>query len=577
MAMAALSDVEKNILNSVVRNFLDSKRATRRKELLDAFESPGAIDSLVSNTVLEQTQGNSYLPSAMAFYYCGDSEVQALTRRGVRAVAHVLKKLIKEERPNLDPTNIETLAREFDSGINDTMVRVGLYVGRDLGLLQSSYGRSEQQADVIPVNINEYIYEKDPAWLWDDFIRRHDPLSQPAPAATVNPAPLQKQKYGGWEIIEPLGGGGQSDVFLVRTPERKRRRDTYLDQLGKLSGKSYDSRGAAEVAEALWNYARPELTEELGALKQFKIPPESPMTPSPTLGSKDAEAFERLKNEIAVLKKGLPGLPRILAFDETERWIVTEYFPGRTLEYHPLKYKGNAVLALKAFRSLVQTMALLHKEGHVHRDIKPANVFIRRDDDLVPGDFGIVFSPDAPDRLTRTGERVGPRDYMAPWTNLGMRHEKVHPRDDVYMLGKLLWSMVDGHTVLPREYHKHPDYEFDLTKTFPDEPHMHMVNAILDKCVVEQADQCLPSAQELLGWTDEALGIIIRGGQLLREGVPRPCRICGKGFYRPVVFPQIPNALPGLRLWLSGSEVASLPVSPLACDYCGNLKFFKSL
>jgi hypothetical protein len=103
-----------------------------------------------------------------------------------------------------------------------------------------------------------------------------------------------------------------------------------------------------------------------------------------------------------------------------------------------------------------------------------------------------------------------------------------------------------------------------------------MINAILDKCVVEQADQCLPNAQELLGWTDEALGVIIRGGQILREGVPRPCRICGKGFYRPVVFPQVPNAVPGLRLWLSGSEIVSLPVSPLACDYCGNLEFFKS-
>src|SRR5579859_2459736 len=567
--MAALSDVEKKILNRVVRHYLDSKRATRRKELLDAFESPGAIDSLVSTTVLEQTGGNNYLPSAIAFHYCGDTEVQASTRRGVRAVAHVLKKLIKEERPNLDPTNIQTLAREFDSGITDKMVRAGLYVAMDLGLLTGSQGRNEQQADVIPVTINEYIYEKNPETLWDQFIHRNDPL--PQPAATASPSLSQKQKYGGWEIIEQLGGGGQSDVFLVRTPERRRHRESYLDRLGKLSGKTYDSRGAAEVAEALWNYARPELTDELGALKQFKIPPESSMTPSPTLGSKNAEAVERLKNEIAVLRKGLPGLPRILDSDETERWIVTEYFPERTLEYYPLKYKGNAVLALKAFRSLVQTMALLHKEGHVHRDIKPANVFIKNDDDLIPGDFGIVFSPDAPDRLTRTGERVGPRDYMPPWANLGVRHEEVRPRDDVYMLGKLLWSMVAGHAVLPREYHKHPEYEFDLTKTFPNDPNMQMINAILDKCVVEQPDQCLPNAQELLGCTDEALGVIIRGGQLLREGVPRPCRICGKGFYGPVVFPQVPNALPGLRLWLSGSEIVSLPVSPLACDYCGRV------
>ena len=60
----------------------------------------------------------------------------------------------------------------------------------------------------------------------------------------------------------------------------------------------------------------------------------------------------------------------------------------------------------------------------------------------------------------------------------------------------------------PREYHKRPEYEFDLTRTFPNDPGMHMVNAILDKCVVERPDECLPSALELLGWIDEALGII---------------------------------------------------------------------
>lgn len=185
--------------------------------------------------------------------------------------------------------------------------------------------------------------------------------------------------------------------------------------------------------------------------------------------------------------------------------------------------------------------------------------------------------PNPPDRVTLTGERVGPRDYMPQWANLGTRHENVHPRDDVYMLGKLLWSMVDGHAVLPREYHKHPEYEFDLTKTFPDDPHMHMINAILDKCVVERADQCLPGAQELLPWVDEALGIIRRGGQLLREGVPRPCRVCGKGFYQAVQLRENPNnAALGLRFWVIGSgDVGTVPVRPLACDYCGHVEVFK--
>jgi serine/threonine protein kinase len=261
--------------------------------------------------------------------------------------------------------------------------------------------------------------------------------------------------------------------------------------------------------------------------------------------------------------------------NEGERWIVTEYFPGRTLEHHPLKYRGKVSLALIAFRSLVQTVASLHKGSYVHRDIKPANIFIANDDELVLGDFGIVYRPDSQDRLTESGERVGPRDYIAPWTNLGVRHESVHPRDDVYMLGKLLWSMVDGHAVLPREYHKHPEYEFDLTKTFPDDPHMHLVNALLDKCVVERADQCLPGAQELLPWVDEVLGIVMRGGQLLREGVPRPCRVCGKGFYKALEFQAGFSSRPALRFWVGGSDTVTVNVYPLACGYCGHIQLFR--
>lgn len=317
--------------------------------------------------------------------------------------------------------------------------------------------------------------------------------------------------------------GRPERCLLVRSPKRVADRAGFLARIQQHAG-GCRLDGAAELAEAAWNYARPEVPSELGALKVFKIPPEGSTLPAPP-ESKEFEAIVRLKNEIAALGQGLPGLPKLLDFNEGERWIVTEYFPERTLEHHPKKYRGKVLPALKAFRSLVQNIALLHKEGYVHRDIKPANVFVRKDDELVLGDFGIVYLPTAKDRVTLEGERVGPRDYMPPWANLGARHENVQPKDDVYMLGKLLWSMVDGHAVLPREYHKHPEYEFDLTRTFPNDPHMHMINAILDKCVVEQPEQCLPGAQELLPWIEEVLGIIERGGPTLEAGrtetVPR--------------------------------------------------------
>ena len=102
--------------------------------------------------------------------------------------------------------------------------------------------------------------------------------------------------------------------------------------------------------------------------------------------------------------------------------------------------------------SLVNTVTQLHDENIVHRDIKPANVFVRELDDLVLGDFGIVFVPDQPVRLTRTNESVGPHEYMPPWAETGGRLNKVESNFNVYMLGKLLWCIVTGRLVLRREW-----------------------------------------------------------------------------------------------------------------------------
>jgi len=253
-----------------------------------------------------------------------------------------------------------------------------------------------------------------------------------------------------------------------------------------------------------------------------------------------------------------------------ERWIVTEYYPTGTLEAHPLRYRGNAHSALVAFRSLVSTVANLHKDGIVHRDIKPANVFIDSDDQLVLGDFGIVFTPSNQDRATLTNERVGPRDFMPPWAEAG-RLEDVGPNFDVYMLGKLLWCMVTGKSRLVREYYDRA--ENNLTSIFKHDPNMHAINQILDHCVVEEPDECCSSAVDLLLIVNTHLAIIETGGQLLNDGVPRPCHVCGLGEYEP----ERSNTW-NIRLWPAGTPTADttlLAVRPFACSNCGHVQFFK--
>jgi serine/threonine protein kinase len=378
-----------------------------------------------------------------------------------------------------------------------------------------------------------------------------------------------------WEEVEPLGRGGQSEVFLVRNSERIAQRKKHLEKLKELAGQGFNDERAYQFAEAMMGYGREDKTCELGALKIY----------NPRAAGPDAEkqALERLRIEITVLGQNRPGLPRLLDSNEGARWIVTQYLPGGTLEDRVLTYKGNPLLCLTDFQPLVETVAALHKENVFHRDIKPANVFTGNKGNLILGDFGIAFLPDRPERLTFLNESVGPRHYMPPWAETEERLEDVGGNFDVYMLGKLLWCMAAGRLRLIREWHRRP--EFDLTAKFPNDPHMHAINAILDKCLQDDPKKCLPVAGELLMVVNEHLSVMRRGGQMLSEGVPRPCRICGKGFYQPSGSTQGSSAqtlaLPLSESVPGGGSASWRQEGPafvqfLVCDYCRNVELFKA-
>jgi serine/threonine protein kinase len=378
-----------------------------------------------------------------------------------------------------------------------------------------------------------------------------------------------------WQEIRPLGEGGQSRVFLVRSPARSRDREQCIERIVHALPKQ-NSDAAKDIVCAVWAYARPDSAAELGALKVFKIP---------SAAAAAEEAMMRLKREIAVLTEPRPGLLRLLDSNEEEQWIVTEYHPAGTLADHPQNYKGMLADALKVFRPLVETVASLHRDGIVHRDIKPQNVFIGVDEQLVLGDFGIVFLP-GPERVTTIDERVGPRDYMPQWGDLGSRLENVRCNFDVYMLAKLLWCMVSGRAKLPREYYYRE--EFDLAKLFNRDPHMHLANEIFEQCLVEEEEECLSSATELLAVVDECLDVLARGGHSIMDNVLRPCRVCGKGSYRPQLDDRYTAGrvtrflLEDVDVDLFNKDVEKrtsreeITVWLSTCDNCGHVEFFRS-
>jgi len=573
--------LEAGILSDVVTQFVTFARSTSRLSLLIKYEGLPAgqtIFNLIGRNFLRRKTSNvptdeeEYLPMAAAFQFCGNAQLRDQAKTSTTLVLHALKQMFKSERKK-EYYVFEDLERHLDqlyptSLFETASLKLGLYLAKDLNVLGGYRLNAPDDTEVTGFQIGEAaISMADPEAEWDSAMARYMPASAAVLASDEKSVHHQEDE---WERIKRLGGGGQSEVFLVRTPERTTERARCIEFLSSFpppltAAREERAKLHAQFAESLQTYMRPDLPEELGAMKVFKIREEGG----------EQQALDRLKQEMRVLQQNRPGLPKLLDFSETERWIVTEYFPRGTLEDNISRYRGKPALALKAFLSLVNTVLLLHEEDVVHRDIKPANVFVRRDDELVLGDFGIVYLPNQPKRLTHTNESVGPHDYMPSWGNVGGRLEHVHTNFDVYMLGKLLWCMVSGNLWLNREFFREPGT--DVSILFRDDPHAYMINTILEKCLVDRAEKCV-SITDLHAIVIAFVSLIEQGGQLLQEEVPRPCHVCGVGEYHPELFRQANSAF-RMRFWnLSGgaNDINLATVRVYACDRCGHMQFFKS-
>jgi serine/threonine protein kinase len=210
-----------------------------------------------------------------------------------------------------------------------------------------------------------------------------------------------------------------------------------------------------------------------------------------------------------------PNLIKVLDADPAAEWYVTQYYPKGSLARNRDQFVGNLPAAVEAFRPLVAGVAKLHEAGLVHRDIKPENIFLGADDNLILGDFGLIFFADERhERLSGTVENVGSRDWMPGWAYT-MKVEEVRPTFDVFSLGKLLWAMVSKYPKLPLWYFDRPN--FSLERMFPESQYMYLGNQFFRKCIVEHETDCLPDAKALLEEVDQLLfSVEIRRNNLIR-------------------------------------------------------------
>ncbi len=368
---------------------------------------------------------------------------------------------------------------------------------------------------------------------------------------------------GRWLKLRKLGSGGQGAVYLV--VDKKKLPSDVLEiasrALGPMRSAIYrDDDAVLDLIRALTPIVGPESSGNYGALKEL-LHPEM---------ARDADrAATRLMREIESLRKAKhPSLARVLDSDPDGQWIVTAYYNRGSLEKHLPEFKGN-VLGLSRARCVlsVDGVAQLHAMGVTHRDIKPNNIFVAEDGHLVLGDFGLVHDTGQDgDRLSATNENVGSLDWMPLWAQ-SIRTE-VAPDFDVFGLGKVLWAMVLGKSLVRFHYWDSEDYlDQNVTQALSDVPFGHTVRRILSKTVTEHKKDCLPDSGELLALVEECLKIAERGVAFQVTDKARRCAVCGIGTYKMMV-----NRNPAAEHNFGFGQMGTLRV--LKCSHCGHAQIF---
>ena len=214
-------------------------------------------------------------------------------------------------------------------------------------------------------------------------------------------------RYGKWEVVKPIGRGGQGQVYLVRdasgVPNARDRWKNLREAFLTLSAPGEDwrheqagSKLVDEIRQIMSEFEAP-----MGALKEL-LPFEE------GAAEDEAAAFDRMKQELSTLESAShPSLVKVLDSDLDQKWFVMEYIEGGTLTNRLSTYRGRVLDALKAFRPIVDAVSALHTKNVVHRDIKPDNIFVMSDGHLVLADCGLAFKVENQDRLTLTWENAG--------------------------------------------------------------------------------------------------------------------------------------------------------------------------
>jgi serine/threonine protein kinase len=156
--------------------------------------------------------------------------------------------------------------------------------------------------------------------------------------------------------------------------------------------------------------------------------------------SADRARFEREARAAAALSH--PNICALYDYGEADGrpYMVLEYLPNGSLEDRlkdgPLPDDETIRLATE----IAAGLAHAHEHDLVHRDLKPANVLFDAEDRAKIADFGIARMGTS-GTLTEAGTVLGTAAYISPEQASG---KQAGPASDVYSFGVILFRMLTG-------------------------------------------------------------------------------------------------------------------------------------
>ncbi|GGZ96657.1 hypothetical protein GCM10010389_39930 [Streptomyces echinoruber] len=158
------------------------------------------------------------------------------------------------------------------------------------------------------------------------------------------------------------------------------------------------------------------------------------LPPGPGVEERITDHVMRTSAIVAELRPGRVAAAVDAVAEDGRLWIVTEWIDGTPLG--ELLDREGALEPERAARiglALLDVLEAAHAEGVTHGELSPGQVFVREADDIVVTGFGLAGTTLAP-RLTAPS-------YASPEQ---ARDERIGPAADLWALGALLYTMVEG-------------------------------------------------------------------------------------------------------------------------------------